>query len=789
MLLALDRDRRKGRGGHDRLEPTEPFLLTLKLVCMAQRRADSDYAIPWNRHFITCVQQLTDTQLLLGVSAVTYNPHFEHFASPDSRNEGLGAVREWPHEQALLLLDSIEPDQRRAWLQKAADHTRRVLILRLHHPSMAASADLRILLELQARCIALIPAGCKLLHTSGFWQKAEWDEQTSEHAAQIWLLGGSAAERTSAPPIYLSLHALGDWTSRRYDFHWCLGRVPPALGLYRQYQQDARQYTFAGLVGGTDGSACVRTDRMGAGFALGIERIPLLQFSAPVGGPVSSLRAEAASLLHFLRRVRERFPDQCDLLIFIDCLVLLDILMKWGKSEFQPQPSDIVHFDILLPLLRELRLWPGSVLLMKIKSHAGCLLNERADALADKGVTSEDEQICPGPSKFGTIWLRIRESWRSRVRKEQSHLILHRDTAPNKSILKQVTAVNLLLAIRKRNTQFVRHLLHREAGAVLSRVVSRTDDAVLRVWYKAMTGIYPVQVYLHRIGVAKSSQCPHCSNTAIETLAHFACVCPAFREARTAAHNQVRSVLAISLKDALSEDWEVFEETPLAATSLKLQQVPIEAVQQALQDSNDTEADLGNVDLSRWQPDFILVSWKRKRIAVVDLTRPSDMLSAQLEEAYRSKKRKYGPVRSALHHYIREGWTIEILPWVIGIRGLTDTASLQQALSFLDISQQKWRDIIEDSVLASVRALAYMHKVRYSSNNRQPTMDKVDQQVANTRTGRKRRRPTMESLGETQLRWKKLTDNTKWRFRAGGGSTPSTLSSHLKKARERRGEG
>ncbi len=66
----------------------------------------------------------------------------------------------------------------------------------------------------------------------------------------------------------------------------------------------------------------------------------------------------------------------------------------------------------------------------------------------------------------------------------------------------------------------------------------------------------------------------------------FACVCPAFREARTAAHNQVRSVLAIILKDALSEDCEVFEKTPLlAATGLKLQQVPIEAVQQALQDS------------------------------------------------------------------------------------------------------------------------------------------------------------------------------------------------------------
>jgi hypothetical protein len=127
-------------------------------------------------------------------------------------------------------------------------------------------------------------------------------------------------------------------------------------------------------------------------------------------------------------------------------------------------------------------LWPGSVLLMKIKSHAGCLLNERADALAERRVTLEDEQTCPGPSKLGTIWLSIRESWRTRVRIEKLHHILHRDTALNKSILKQVTAVNLLLAIRKRNTQFVLHLLHREEDAVLSRVVSRTDDAVLRVW-------------------------------------------------------------------------------------------------------------------------------------------------------------------------------------------------------------------------------------------------------------------------------------------------------------------
>ncbi len=152
----------------------------------------------------------------------------------------------------------------------------------------------------------------------------------------------------------------------------------------------------------------------------------------------------------------------------------------------------------------------------------------------------------------------------------------------------------------------MRHLLHREEDTVLSRVVSRNDDAFLRVWYKAMTGIYPVQVYLHHIGAVKSQQCPHCSIKELETFTHFACACPAFREARTAAHNQVRAVLADSLKNALPEDsdWNVFEETQLASTGVTLHQVPDEEVRLALDVPDLHVAEAGNVPLDRWQPDF-----------------------------------------------------------------------------------------------------------------------------------------------------------------------------------------
>ena len=71
MLWALYRDRQYGTERSSMTIPTKRFLRSLKLLCLAQRRADADYAVSWNRHFITCLQQLTKAHLLIGPSAVT----------------------------------------------------------------------------------------------------------------------------------------------------------------------------------------------------------------------------------------------------------------------------------------------------------------------------------------------------------------------------------------------------------------------------------------------------------------------------------------------------------------------------------------------------------------------------------------------------------------------------------------------------------------------------------------------------------------------------------------------
>ena len=87
--------------------------------------------------------------------------------------------------------------------------------------------------------------------------------------------------------------------------------------------------------------------------------------------------------------------------------------------------------------------------------------------------------------------------------------------------------------------------------------------------------------------------------------------------------------------------------------------------------------------------------------------------------------------------------------------------------------------MIEDSVLASVRALAYMHKIRYPGAKRQSAMDTGD--LPAKKCG-KRWRPTMETMEETRRRWDNLADSIRRRSigGAGSGSTPSIPLSHLK---------
>ncbi len=104
----------------------------------------------------------------------------------------------------------------------------------------------------------------------------------------------------------------------------------------------------------------------------------------------------------------------------------------------------------------------------------------------------------PGPQKYGSFWLRVRPDTREFA--EKCETPLSRDSAPNRSLLGKVAASNILRAVKKRNTLFVTGLFHHKVGVTVSKVIWRCAPAVYRVWLRCLTGIYPVQAYLKRIG-------------------------------------------------------------------------------------------------------------------------------------------------------------------------------------------------------------------------------------------------------------------------------------------------
>jgi hypothetical protein len=102
---------------------------------------------------------------------------------------------------------------------------------------------------------------------------------------------------------------------------------------------------------------------------------------------------------------------------------------------------------------------------------------------------------------------------------------------------------------------------------------------------------------------------------------------------------------------------------------------------------------------------------------------------------------------------------------LVGVLGFADTKHLHAALEYLAIPESQWKVMIEDSVLVSVRALAYMHKIRYSGADRWSTMDIGDVPAACTKNIGKRRRPTTKSMDETRRRWDNLADSIRRRSR------------------------
>jgi hypothetical protein len=161
----------------------------------------------------------------------------------------------------------------------------------------------------------------------------------------------------------------------------------------------------------------------------------------------------------------------------------------------------------------------------------------------------------------------------------------------------------------------------------------------------------------------------------------------------------------------------------MLATGLQLRRISTAQVQDSGRPVSDADVVTGETAVGRWRPDFLAISYSRSKIAIVEVCRPSqaDVHLERLDAAYQGKLAVYGSLLTALSFYTEIGWTVQILPWVVGARGLIKKRHMCNALEFLEVSHKKQQSIIEGTVQASIAALAFMQRTRFSARTAGPS--------------------------------------------------------------------
>jgi len=618
-------------------------------------------------------------------------------------------------------------------------------------------------------------------------------------AAEVWRTGrGDSTTPFLSPADFRQ--ALGSWEEQREDFHWPTMPAPCHLAHFRAALQDAFSYTWesenpGAWVGATDGSFDKVTETMGAGATVGMGKTPDKSIWFAVGGPLSPLRAEAAALDGLLQET----PDDTPLLVLIDCLVLLWILMRWGSLDFWPDPADIPHLDIISSCLQRLRHRTAATRLVKIKGHSGLLLNVRADMLADLGRSSEEVRW-PGPRKLSYLQLRARESLR------QDDALFPADSVADKKLIARAVENTDFAAAKLKQTSFSRSFLQemQNCGPVF-KAVSGLPDHEIRVWMQAASNTYPTMSLLHKRQPDKhpSPNCPFCNQGVPETLGHFTSSCPHFHDAYTAAHDRSWNTISRVVEKYAPSCWKFHHECPIGTLGL-------------MDSRNVWRYDDGTViQVGMLRADTVGVSRELKKIAILDHCRPFDgedapgveegstseedsdsenahtpvdgMGSALMDDAQEQlalsnggvqlhpdpldhtrtsirragerKRLKYQLIVDALAHLKAEGWKVEVLPWVAGVRGVLDTKGICKAAKFLEIPQAYHTVLLQKSALASVESLVFLHRVRYAPQQQasfdkdNPLRSKFKKYVAARRTLKRQR----HDANDCPLRWTRMS--------------------------------
>ena len=400
-----------------------------------------------------------------------------------------------------------------------------------------------------------------------------------------------------------------------------------------------------------------------------------------VRGSPSSFGAEAGTLDHLLQNT----PNDQSLNILIDAQSLIQQIQRLTQGETHINLTKHPHRIVLQSIVDKLTLHrTAKTTLIKIKSHAGAILNERADVLANDGRTAALTGMDPhDPAHIHHTHDTIHGT-------KRYESVKHRNT----TWVAKLQAHHQPKLLAQDSTTYKFMIRDRQARQHIKKAVTQTTDDFTdkdgKHFLQAYTGTFPTKHKLWLMNRSDSGFCPFCPHE-LEHMVHWQCLCPHFHDSRQAAHNAIVQSFHSDLRRHAHKEWTITTETPMRSTTFATTQPH-----------------------RNWQPDGIATRKTSKQAILLELTRCDDDRHNINLAARERKEIKYDDLLQDLRDH-NNNWTFDLHTTAIGYLSSTDTDHLAHLYRRLNIPPKSWEKITQNLVNATVRAFAKMARERQAA--------------------------------------------------------------------------
>ena len=573
--------------------------------------------------------------------------------------------------------------------------------MRPETPWVALTRDKTLTEEAQARLervgtrIFAWSKGAMVAASTGAWRKGQIRSIQSREEWSLWI-----SARTDALTRSRLAAALSTLTLTRD------GAVPldTSCPSFREAQLGPAgpAMNHPGVVVATDGA--VKSDgRMGAAYVSLGDRLPARSFV--VLGPPSAMRAELSALDQAVADA----PADEDLTILTDSLTSLQKLQNLQRRDWPEwlhgHPEQVLLESLVVRLNERAR---KQVLtrLVKVQAHKGHPLNERADAAASRAAMDtevETAMLCHADSKAVRFVLenRLVTEWGAGIRRALTQVAAKQVRNRLIARLRQDSGSDARVEQRRQGQRVslaAQWLLRQEEGRAFlgSAMADLRYGAKRRRIMQTIAGVFPCQALLHKWGKAASPQCLLCGGGP-ETISHIQNWCPALKDARISAHHALAAMIFTALQAHSTGRWQLHRE--LTVGSLRAIQVPldlldtwnnmVDALEEPGDDTHATRREHHHPqDLSRLRPDAIAISWSKRQVLLLELTRAYDWRQDWYEATDAFKTQRYKQLQERMLGLLPRGWVVETIPLTIGIRGSLHEPTWRRTLDRLGCSSQ-----------------------------------------------------------------------------------------------------